>query len=156
MIYDLRDSEKALARGSIGIAPIRSAGGIFKCLLCGRSMRDAGKQWECRCGFFYKPLLPGTIPRKYQQAAITAKKLCRDCHRVEVRGIQRSCPNCARSRRRATNLRHKQKRRLQGDKTAFSPIGDETLTKPDVMTGYSRSGSPHSGTVKLDIKEPAK
>jgi hypothetical protein len=50
MTYD--DSEKALARGSIGIAPIRSAGGIFKCLLCGRSMRDAGKQWECRCGFF--------------------------------------------------------------------------------------------------------
>jgi hypothetical protein len=42
------DSEKALTRGAIC---------SFKCLLCGRSMRDAGERWECRCGFSYKPLV---------------------------------------------------------------------------------------------------
>src|SRR4030095_4668508 len=62
--------------------------------------------------------------------AITAKKLCRDCSRVEVRGIQRYCPNCAKSRRRASNLRDKLKRRLQGDKTVSPPIAAEPLTKP--------------------------
>ena len=36
-------------------------------------MRDKGEQWECpRCFFFYKPLIPGTIPKKYQQAAFQA------------------------------------------------------------------------------------
>jgi hypothetical protein len=121
------DSEKALTRGAIC---------SFKCLLCGRSMRDAGERWECRCGFSYKPLVPGTIPGKYLQGAITAKKLCRDCSRVEVRGIQRYCPNCAKSRRRASNLRDKLKRRLQGDKTVSPPIAAEPLTKPKKTIGY--------------------
>ena len=56
MTYD--DSEKALARGTA----IRS----FKCLLCGSPMEDAGKQWERRCGFLYKPLVIGAIPKKYR------------------------------------------------------------------------------------------
>jgi hypothetical protein len=122
------DSEKALTRGAVC---------SFKCFLCGRSMRDAGERWECRCGFSYKPLVPGTVPRKYQQGTITAKKLCRNCHRVEVRGIQRYCRNCAKSRRRASNLRHKLKRRLQGDKIVSAPIAAEPLTKPKKTIGYT-------------------
>jgi hypothetical protein len=122
------NSQKALTRGAI-------CG--FKCLLCGRSMQDAGGRWECRCGFSYKPLVPGTIPGKYLQRAITAKKLCRDCCRVIVRGIQRYCSSCAKSRRRASNLRHKLKRRLQGDKIVSAPIAAEPLTKPKKTIGYT-------------------
>jgi hypothetical protein len=117
MTYD--DSKRALARG---------AAVSFKCLLCGRPMRDVGKQWECRCGFFYKPVIPGTIPKKYQHGAmVAAKKLCRDCRRTEVRGIQRYCADCTRRRKRASNRKHWQKRSSLG-KTGFRHIGAEALT----------------------------
>jgi hypothetical protein len=117
MTYD--DSETALARGAIA---------SFKCLLCGRPMRDAGKRWECRCGFFYKPWIPGTIPRKYQQGTVTAKKLCRDCRRAEVRRNQIYCAACARKRQRLAKREAARKRRSKVDKVAFSPLGGEALT----------------------------
>ena len=54
---------------------------LFKCLMCGRCMRDAGERWECRCGFFYKPLIPGTIPEKYRHAALRSKGFVRTAAR---------------------------------------------------------------------------
>ena len=118
MTYD--DSEKALARGALG---------NFKCLLCGRPMRDAGEQWECRCGFFYKPIVPGSIPRKYLQGeTMTAKKMCRECGKVEVTGSRRFCSTCAKSRKRNADRLAQQKRRSSVRKTGFSLIGVETLT----------------------------
>jgi hypothetical protein len=118
MNYD--DSELAIARGTAG---------IFKCLMCGRPMRDAGERWECCCGFFYRPLVPGTIPRKYQQGeAKTAKKMCRQCSKVEVKGMKRLCPACGNSRKRASNRKAQQKRRSSVRKTGFSPIGAEAVT----------------------------
>src|SRR5215469_8220789 len=116
MNYD--DSEKALARGGAA---------IFKCLLCGRPMRDAGEQWECRCGFFYKPLIPGSIPKKYRQEAVKIKRLCEGCGKVEVTGIRRFCAACAKSRKRASNRKHWRKRVSLG-KTGFCSIGAEALT----------------------------
>jgi hypothetical protein len=117
MTYD--DSEKALSRG---------AAASFKCLLCNRPMQDVGERWKCRCGFFYKPLVPGTIPHKYRQGeAKTAKKMCRECGKVEVKGMKRLCPACANSRKRASNRQAQQKRRSSVRKTGFLSIGAEAL-----------------------------
>jgi len=118
MNYD--DSALAKARGTPG---------LFKCLMCGKPMRDAGERWECRCGFFYRSLVPGTIPRRYRQGeAKTAKKMCRECGKVEVKGIKRLCPACRNSRKRASNRQAQQKRRSSVRKTGFSLIGAEALT----------------------------
>jgi len=79
----------------------KAAPDVFKCLMCDTPMRDKGEQWECaRCFFFYKPQIPGTIPKKDPQAAVAIKKLCRDCGRIEVTGIRRLCPTCPNSRKR--------------------------------------------------------
>src|SRR6516164_10393390 len=113
------DSATAMARSTVG---------IFNCLLCGRPMRDAGEQWECCCGFFYKPLIPGTIPTKYGQNRVAIKKLCQGCGKVEVAGIRRFCPACAKSRNRESYRKSKAKRRSRVQKTGFSPIQAEALT----------------------------
>jgi hypothetical protein len=121
MTYD--DSEKALARGA-------AAARTFKCLLCNRAMWDTGERWECRCGFFYKPLVPGTIPKKYQHGAVSATTLCRDCRKLAVKGIRRYCERCALKRKLASTRRSKRaKQGRNGRKTENSPIGAEALTK---------------------------
>jgi hypothetical protein len=143
MTYD--DSEKALARGAVA---------SFMCLLCGRPMRDAGKRWKCRCGFFYKPLIPGTIPKKYQHGAVSAKKLCRDCRRSEVRRNQIYCVACAGKRQRLAKREAARKRRSNVDKVAFSPIGAEALTKPDLADSYGSSGHPIEGKLSMGTTGP--
>jgi hypothetical protein len=86
-------------------------------------MRDAGKQWECCCGFFYRPLVPGTIPRKYQQGkAKAAKKMCRECGKVEVKGIKRLCPACRNSRKRASNRQAQQNTAHLSEKPDFGSL----------------------------------
>jgi hypothetical protein len=91
-------------------------------------MREAGEQWECCCGFFYKPLIPGTIPKKYRRDIVAIKELCQGCGKVEVTGIKKFCPKCAKSRNRESYRRSKGKRRSRVQKTGFSPIQDEALT----------------------------
>ena len=91
-------------------------------------MHDRGERWECRCGFFYKSLIPGTIPKKYLQAVVGIKRLCQGCGKVEVTGISRLCPTCANSRKRESYRKSKAKRRSRVQKTGFSPIGVEALT----------------------------
>jgi hypothetical protein len=87
-----------------------------------------GERWECRCGFFYKPLIPGTIPQKYRQGTVAIKKLCQGCGKVEVTGIRRLCPMCAKSRKRESYRKSKAKARSRVQKTGFSSLGAETLT----------------------------
>ena len=64
-----------------------------------------------------------------------AKKLCRNCHKVEVQGIKRYCGKCARARKLAAN-RESYQRGLNSGKTQNSPIGAEALTKPETQGGY--------------------
>jgi Zn finger protein HypA/HybF involved in hydrogenase expression len=127
----------------------------FRCLMCGKAMRDTGEGWECRCGFFYKPLVPGTSPKKYIRGApVKAQKRCRECHKVEVTGIRRYCPACLKSRNRKSYQRSKEKSRSRVQKTGFSPVAAEALTKANIACGYGSSGTPHLASLKLDIKEP--
>ena len=71
-----------------------------------------------------------------------AKKLCRNCHKVEVQGIKRYCGKCARARKLAAN-RESYQRGLNSGKTQNSPIGAEALTKPEMQ-----GGSRHPQTAK--------
>jgi len=71
--------------------------------------------------------VPGSIPKKYYQKAVKIKKLCKDCGKVEVTGIRRFCPACAKSRKRASNRKYWKKRVSLG-KTGFSAVGAEALT----------------------------
>ena len=57
-----------------------------------------------------------------------AKKLCRNCHKVEVQGIKRYCGKCARARKLAAN-RESYRRGLNSGKTQNSPIAAEALTR---------------------------
>ena len=73
-----------------------------------------------------------------------AKKLCRNCHKVERQGIKRYCGKCARARKLAAN-RESYHRGLNSGKTQNSPIGAEALTKPEKQVGY-----PHPKTSILE------
>jgi len=64
-----------------------------------------------------------------------AKKLCRNCHKVEVQGIKRYCGKCARARKLAAN-RESYHRGLNSGKTPNSPIGAEALTGPEKQVSY--------------------
>src|SRR5262245_5592321 len=101
--------------------------GLFKCLRRSRPMQDAGEQWASRCGCFYKPLIPVTIPKKYRQSSVAIKKICQGCGKVEVTGIKRFCATCANSRKRESYRKSKAKSRSRVQKTGFSPIGAEAL-----------------------------
>src|SRR5215468_3701125 len=56
------------------------------------------------------------------------QKLCEGCGKVEVTGIKRFCPKCAKSRNRESYRGSKAKRRSRVQKTGFSPIQAEALT----------------------------
>lgn len=90
----------------------RDTAGPFKCLMCGRPMRDTGKQWECRCGFFYKLLVRGSIPKKYRNDFKKIKRMCMTGRgenldketkcQTEVSGKAEYCPHCITKRRNAS------------------------------------------------------
>ena len=143
MTYD--DSEKAQARSAVA---------SFKCLLYGRPMQDAGERWGCRCGFFYKPLVPGSIPKKYRQEKVSIKRFCQVCGKVEVTGIKKFCVTCAKRRNRESYRKSKAKSRSRVQKTGFSPIGAEALTKPDLAGSYGSSGYPNCGKLSVGIPGP--
>ena len=65
-----------------------------------------------------------------------AKKLCRNCHKVEVQGIKRYCGKCARARKLAAN-RESYRRGLNSGKTKNSPIRAEALTRAENEGRYS-------------------
>jgi hypothetical protein len=115
---------------------VRNAAGGFKCLMCGRRMWDTGKQWECRCGFFYKPLVSSSIPNKYRNDFKQIKRMCmtgrgenlgkeKKCQR-EVSGRAEYCPRCVAKRRNAS--RRIANTGLESHPIANSPIGAEAVT----------------------------
>jgi Zn finger protein HypA/HybF involved in hydrogenase expression len=75
----------------------------FECLMCEAPMADKRKQWECpRCSFFYRPLVPGTIPKRYSGTLI--KRMCTDCHRRQISSNPKQiyCETCNTKRRNAS------------------------------------------------------
>jgi uncharacterized protein YktA (UPF0223 family) len=84
-----------------------------------------------------------------------AKKVCRECRRVEVEGGQRFCYKCAEVRRQRSNRRSQTKRRLNVRKTAISPIGAEALTYANQSGGYGSSGHPKFGSLTVVTRDAA-
>jgi hypothetical protein len=147
--------------------------GQFNCLLCdtlmvwgpamqatnGRLVRTRDRdgrffeQWNCpSCGFFYKPLVEGTIPKKYQakpsEPSQPVTRLCLDCRRVVVSGIKRYCAKCLSARQRKAKRESARKRRSNVDKTTNSPLPAEVVTHAEVRTCY---GHPQTSFLKSEI-----
>jgi hypothetical protein len=59
----------------------------------------------------------------------SAKRMCLDCHRVEVVGKSRFCHKCAEKRKRTSYRLSKRQSRLDVQKLANSLVGGEALTK---------------------------
>jgi hypothetical protein len=79
------------------------------------------------------------IPQK-----IEAKRVCRECRRIEVNGNQVFCYKCAQKRHRSSKCRSaRTKRQSNVDKVPDSPIQTEALTNPDQSDRYSSSGHSH-------------
>jgi hypothetical protein len=113
---------------------------LFPCLVCGSPMAwiDRTLRWECpRCRFFYKPLKPRTIPKKYLGAGRRIKRVCRICRRVEVTGKRQFCTQCA-AKRKAALAREAlcRKRSLNHRAMANSPIRAEALTNAEIANRY--------------------
>jgi hypothetical protein len=135
--------------------------GQFNCLMCDTQMvwgpamqvtngrlvrvrdrdRQVFEQWNCPgCGFFYKPLVAGTIPKQYQakvsEPLQSVTKLCLDCRRVVVGGIKRYCAKCLSARQRKVKRESARKRRSNVDKTKNSLIGAQAFTHGELSGGY--------------------
>lgn len=132
---------------------------LFPCLMCetlmvwGPAMQvtngrlvgvtDRGgrafEQWNCpRCGFFYKTLIPRTVPKKYQgeltnTAKESAQRWCGDCGRLQVTGKQKYCGKCAHARHLRAKRESIRKKRLSNvDKNGNSPIAAKALTNGEI------------------------
>src|SRR5689334_1155788 len=132
---------------------------LFPCLMCedlmvwgpamqvtnGRVVRRRDKkgrvleQWDCpRCGFFYTPLIPRTVPKKYQEKLAdtgrqSAQPWCADCGKVQVTGKQKYCGKCGHSRHlRAKRESARKKWRSNVDKNGNSPIAAKALTNGEI------------------------
>jgi len=97
------------------------------------------------------PELPGKAGEYNPPMAKAFKKLCRSCRKVEVQGLKRYCERCARTRNRAAYRISKAKSRSRVQKTGFSPVAAEALTKPDLATGYGSSGHPKQGKLSVTM-----
>jgi hypothetical protein len=72
-------------------------------------------------------------------AETTAKRMCLDCKRVEVKGRARFCHKCAGRRKRQSYRLSKRQSRLDVQKLANSLVGAEALTEPVVTSRYCHS-----------------
>ena len=102
----------------------------WKCRDCGTPMQRAGVCPEC----LKERRLEGA--RIYQEEkrqaeeqakAIAAKKLCRDCHRIEVTGIKRYCERCSTKRNRENGRARARKYRSNVTKTVSGALLAEAL-----------------------------
>jgi hypothetical protein len=96
-------------------------------------------QWNCpSCGFFYTPLIPRTVPKKYEAKLAdtkveSAQRWCADCGKVQVTGKQKYCGKCANSRHlKAKRESARKKRRSNVDKNGNSPIAAKALTNGEI------------------------
>jgi hypothetical protein len=85
------------------------------------------------------PELPGKSGEYNPPMVKAFKKVCRSCRKVEVQGLKRYCEGCARTRNRAAYRMSKAKSRFRVQKTGFSPVAAEALTKPDLTGCYGAS-----------------
>ena len=99
------------------------------------------------------PELPGKAGEYNPPMAKSFKKVCRACRKVEVKGLKRYCKGCARTRNRAAYRMSKAKSRSRVQKTGFSPVAAEALTKANMTSGYGGSGIPYQAKINLDLKE---
>jgi hypothetical protein len=83
------------------------------------------------------PELPGKAGEYNPQMPKAFKKVCRSCRKVEVQGLKRYCEGCARARNRAAYRISKAKSRSRVQKTGFSPVAAEVLTKVDSGIRYN-------------------
>lgn len=157
------------AYSQTGISP-----GQFNCPMCGTptpmawgpamqamngrlvSVKDRNglvfEQWNClSCGFFYKPLVAGRIPKQYQaklsEPLQPVTRLCLDCRRVVVSGIKRYCAKCVSVRQRKAKRDSARKRRSNVDKTGNSPLRVELITNAELA---GRCSHPIWMSVKLE------
>jgi hypothetical protein len=154
--------------------------GQFNCLLCNTPMvwgpatqvtngrlvrvkdrnRRVFEQWNCpSCGFFYKPLVAGTIPKQYQaklsEPSQSVTKLCLDCRRVVVGGIKRYCAKCLSARQRKVKRESARKRRSNVDKTKNSLIGAQAFTHGELSGGYNHPQTPFLAS-EISTEQPQK
>jgi hypothetical protein len=123
---------------------------------CEKCLLAAGK----RCEYFEEIIIPMRMSRETaeaktqadkKEAAVSAylkphklipskteaKKMCKQCKRIEVGGIAKYCERCALKRKLAFTCKSKQsKRGLNRRKSENSPIGAEALTKAENQVGY--------------------
>jgi hypothetical protein len=83
------------------------------------------------------PELPGKAGEYNPPMTKAFKKVCRSCRKVEVQGLKRYCEGCARTRNRAAYRISKQKSRSRVQKTGFSLIDAEALTKANLNIRYN-------------------
>ena len=125
---------------------------IFPCVMCDTLMEwgpakhatggrvvTLGEQWNCpNCCFFYRPLVPRTVPEKYREklantAKESAQRWCTDCGKVKVTGKQKYCGKCAHSRhRKAKRESIRKKRQSNVDKNGNSRIAAKALTNGEI------------------------
>jgi hypothetical protein len=94
--------------------------------------KDMPKGWDLT----WKPVYDKET-KKYRWEGppkISGKRMCVNCRQVAVRGNQRYCRTCAKSRRRSQTRLAMEKRRSLVSKTPFSPIQAEALTKTVLET----------------------
>jgi hypothetical protein len=119
----------------------RFRGEGLRCLLC------AGQ----RCPYFEEIIVPMRMSRETTEAKAradkkdaavktyllshdliapkaNAKRMCLDCRKVEVRGRQQFCYNCAKRRKQTSYRCSKRRRRSDVQKLAISPVRAEALT----------------------------
>jgi hypothetical protein len=140
-----------------------------KCRPCAKCLLAEGK----RCEYFEEIIVPMRVSRetaeakaradkkdqavaaylvqhKVRSGKTNAKMLCLDCHRVEREGSAKYCERCARKRKLASTRESKRsKRGPKGRKSKNSPVGAETLTKPELTDCYGSSGHPHFGDLTV-------
>jgi hypothetical protein len=107
----------------------------------GRSCASRAIGWKVEPKAWW-PELPGKdLSRPYPPIPTQGKKLCKECRKLEVKGIRRYCNTCSKKRKRASNRTHIRNVRSRVGKTGFSLIGAEALTKPDLTGCYGGSQS---------------
>ena len=99
------------------------------------------------------PELPGKASDYVPPLPKAFKRMCRDCGTVEVKGLKRYCERCARTRNRGAYRISKHKSRSRVQKTGFSPVAAEEVTKANMPSGYGSSGIPDQSQTNSDLKE---
>lgn len=75
----------------------------------------------------------GEVTWVKRDGVVSSRRVCLECRRSNVYGLQKYCSRCAATRKRASNRRAVQKLRVSVRKTGFSPIHAEALTDTQML-----------------------